>query len=499
MTAIAFGLVSILGTALAQGISLDRLPDSDIIAVVVPDESRPEIGRRVPIPGPWRLIYGLSGVRTWEAPLPIRPRTLFFHHAPGDMTVFSGNRRLRHRHDRKHAHLPHTWSFTDTSLQVRRPIESGPPGPDEYTMQYALAVKREQSLNYAHGPSMSRREFVKRSVQVGHTTRHGLLLPAPAMFKARVALSEISSSPDAALVLDMTTLLVPPEVTDPDHSSNGAKVIVNINGQRVFHDRITHKPQNHRIDLSAWTGQDIEVTIETDPDGESVMDYVFVADPVIHIPQEDPNRVIMIFIDTLRPDHMSLYGYGRPTTPALDDWSQQAAVFEQARSIAPWTLPSARTMVTGAAPERWKKVPTLQNQLAQEGWATGFICGNIYLSSNFEMADDWGEHHCSNWPLANVQVNRAIEFLDRNADRPVFLILHFMDMHLPYTEPASYRRLFAGDTPESFNNDQFSRSTVIRASQRLGESGQQYIRDRYDNNLRFIDDELARFLSNTDE
>ena len=113
-------------------------------------------------------------------------------------------------------------------------------------------------------------------------------------------------------------------------------------------------------------------------------------------PTENPKTVLLLFLDTLRQDHLSLYGYDRPTTPRLDEWSKDASVFTNARSVAPWTLPSARTMMTGAHPERWSKAPTVQSHFAEHGWATAFIAGNIYLSSTFEMADGWGTHRCVN-------------------------------------------------------------------------------------------------------
>ena len=58
------------------------------------------------------------------------------------------------------------------------------------------------------------------------------------------------------------------------------------------------------------------------------------AEPIVYTPQENPERIIMVFIDTLRADAMGMYGYERQTTPRLDSWAKDAAVFTQARSIA---------------------------------------------------------------------------------------------------------------------------------------------------------------------
>ena len=63
-------------------------------------------------------------------------------------------------------------------------------------------------------------------------------------------------------------------------------------------------------------------------------------------------------------------------------------------------------------------------------------------------------------------------------------MLHFMDMHLPYTEPASYKRTLLAIEPI------FSRVILLdvqrfSAISLVGEEGKQYIIDRYDNNLRY--------------
>jgi glucan phosphoethanolaminetransferase (alkaline phosphatase superfamily) len=61
-------------------------------------------------------------------------------------------------------------------------------------------------------------------------------------------------------------------------------------------------------------------------------------------------NVILISIDTLRPDHLGCYGYGRDTSPALDRLCQDAVVFEEAIAQAPSTLHSHASMLTSLLP-----------------------------------------------------------------------------------------------------------------------------------------------------
>ena len=64
----------------------------------------------------------------------------------------------------------------------------------------------------------------------------------------------------------------------------------------------------------------------------------------------DASSVILIVVDTLRADHLGLYGYDRPTSPTLDAWAAEGRVFEHAFAPAPWTLPSFASIYTGHWP-----------------------------------------------------------------------------------------------------------------------------------------------------
>ena len=63
-----------------------------------------------------------------------------------------------------------------------------------------------------------------------------------------------------------------------------------------------------------------------------------------------PN-IIVVMVDTLRADHMSLYGYERPTTPFIDTFASEGIVFERARSQAACTFPSVNSLMTSRYPD----------------------------------------------------------------------------------------------------------------------------------------------------
>ncbi|MEO1087642.1 MAG: sulfatase-like hydrolase/transferase [Acidobacteriota bacterium] len=122
--------------------------------------------------------------------------------------------------------------------------------------------------------------------------------------------------------------------------------------------------------------------------------------------------VILIVLDTVRADHLSLYGYPRNTTPHLDDFAREAAVFEHAVSTSSWTLPAHASLFTGLFPlthgalrlpgldaEKESlaekgihrpayplpaETPTLAEHLQQEGFATAAMVSNFaYLDPVF--------------------------------------------------------------------------------------------------------------------
>lgn len=101
-----------------------------------------------------------------------------------------------------------------------------------------------------------------------------------------------------------------------------------------------------------------------------------------------PN-ILLIILDTQRSDHLSLYGYPRPTSPHLEAFSHQAGVFERALSPAQWTIPSHASLFTGLYPSQHGLVqafgvlsgmyPTLAEILHTEGYQTTAFCNNPLL------------------------------------------------------------------------------------------------------------------------
>ncbi len=471
---------------------LARHPEA-LVALSLPETSRPggvPAPEQMPVLGPFKLVRTTRGVQTWKAPLPFRSRKLFYSHPPPGAIVYRGDASLRFSNGPKGARNMDTWDFTQDTLILRRDASLGPPRDTDYTLAYPRASEREDGLNLDQS-GLEERDFALRSLQLDDSTRTGVYLPAPGL-----AAWEVVIPPDAVLALDATIL--PPEAR-VGVVSDGATLVVDLDqsGTITEVDRIPLQTDGWspiQVDLGAWAGQRAHLRLRTEPGESSDLDYVFLAEPTLYTPVSNPRRMLLVFVDTLRQDHLGIYGHERDTSPRLDAWARKGAVFEQARSVAPWTLPTTRTVLSGQQPEQWRSTPPLQERLAAAGWATGAFVGNVYLSTNFDMADGWTQHHCVNWPPAEDVIEQLDHFLDRHQDRDAMAMLHVMDMHLPYNEPRAYRTLWAGDPPGDFDASSATRTKILKAHKTEGAALEQYLLDRYDQNLRYLDDQLGALL-----
>ncbi len=187
-------------------------------------------------------------------------------------------------------------------------------------------------------------------------------------------------------------------------------------------------------------------------------------------PPDSPN-VVLITIDTLRPDRLGTYGNVLSRSPNIDRLASSGATFLNAASASAWTLPSMATIMTSNWPARhgayWvdRKIdpdlPTLASILAKAGYTTAGIHGHLLVSSLYgfgkgfetlieidvDVADSakaWADARSArrNQPTAGVIAAAAKEWLESTPKEPFFLWVHFFDPHLPYTPPKEWRSAF---------------------------------------------------------
>ena len=172
-----------------------------------------------------------------------------------------------------------------------------------------------------------------------------------------------------------------------------------------------------------------------------------------------PN-LLLIGIDSLRADHMSLYEYHRQTTPHMDKFAARGAVFEQAISPSIPTTPGYSSMLTGRdcfgtdvvalrhAGDLGKHLTTLAEVLDGEGYNTTCVgfSGNPAARGFQKYLDfeGWGSWEMGRSPKAENLNAVAIPEMKRlaNARKPFFLFLRHMDPHSPYLPPRPFERMF---------------------------------------------------------
>jgi arylsulfatase A-like enzyme len=240
------------------------------------------------------------------------------------------------------------------------------------------------------------------------------------------------------------------------------------------------------------------------------------------IPLNAPN-VLLIVLDTVRAQNLSLYGYGRPTTPQLERLAKTGVVFERALSPAPWTLPSHASMFTGRFPHElsadWltpldSANPTLAEVFRAHGYATaGFVANLLYCT--YETGLNRGFVHYEDYPVtpgmiahsswlartlaeklkpimgshqklvrkSAAQLNKDfLRWLSHKDQRPFFVFLNYMDAHEPYLPPKPFDLKFASKRP---------RNPWVREDYKYSSEEIEELMAAYDGTIVYLDHQLG--------
>ena len=238
-----------------------------------------------------------------------------------------------------------------------------------------------------------------------------------------------------------------------------------------------------------------------------------------------PLNVLMVVVDTLRADRLSLYGYRRPTSPNLDAFARDAVVFTNSRSPAGCTFPSTNSLLTSREPSvflLWPNhtmgipegVRSFAEILRPHGYSTAAVSASpiaratgSYINTvggfgrGFQSFDEecLDKHaHC---------LNEKAGALLQTLPQPWFLYLHFMEPHAPYRiPPDAPRRFSAGmDSPRPSGVHPWAwRGDTYPMLQRIYDGDKEWVftpqdlarlSDLYDEEIAYFDGELAKLLA----
>jgi arylsulfatase A-like enzyme len=232
-------------------------------------------------------------------------------------------------------------------------------------------------------------------------------------------------------------------------------------------------------------------------------------------------NVLIIYIDTLRQDHIGAYGYTPPTSPNIDALAQKGARFANSYAPTPWTYSSTASLFTGLYPgghgavipgeyrnEATKAaavvqladdVQTLADVTEKAGVRTALIARNTYLGYGLEKG--WGTYDNQKGRTAKEQTDLSLEWLDSLGDDERFvLVTHYMDVHTPNKNRKEDRAHF----PAVQGMDKDARNFFRRWQRRYSDGNpsvvpgfEEYRARRtalYDSSIRYIDSQVGRLL-----
>jgi len=229
--------------------------------------------------------------------------------------------------------------------------------------------------------------------------------------------------------------------------------------------------------------------------------------------EERPPNVVLITLESLRPDHVGCYSGSRPTTPALDALAQESVVYERAHATTSWTLASHASLFTGLYPTAHRADrplsrldeghETLAEILAGAGYECGAVVSGPYLRrahgldqgfAFFDESPSGDAMVTSHDDVTNAAMLGGIErFLaERDERRPFLLFAYFWDPHFDYIPPAPYDTMFVEPGHEPIDVRDYEAEEPVHAD--ISAAQLDYVRSQYDGEIRWTDDHLARIL-----
>jgi arylsulfatase A-like enzyme len=239
-------------------------------------------------------------------------------------------------------------------------------------------------------------------------------------------------------------------------------------------------------------------------------------------------NIILLVIDSLRPDHLSITGYPRDTSPNIDRLIAEGTYFSNAFTVLPNTNPTFASILTGMYPHSHKirmmfhnqlkpGLSTLQGILKSHNYNTAYTKSGIHFGDgtekNFDFCDPLTSklknkmkrvqykllHPNTYLGMAEQQFNTAISWIKKNLNKKFFLMLHTNDLHWPYLVPKPYQEMF--DPMYKGNHDfatlsegKISRGDLIFGHKKLPEDEIKHAIAHYDGGIKYIDEQVGKLV-----
>lgn len=261
-------------------------------------------------------------------------------------------------------------------------------------------------------------------------------------------------------------------------------------------------------------------------EAKNIQYSVYISNPLIITPKDNEKKpnIFLLTVDTLAANHMSAYGYNKPTTRYFDELIHEGVFFENAFSSAPWTRPSYASIFTGLPPSIHKTFDKKTNNdklisgndgledefqtMAEILQTQGYLTVGIYtvgnLSPTFGFAQGF-DIYC-NVPegdkdsahrrfTARDSANTFLKLLKEYEDVPCFYFLNIIDPHAPYFPPFKYVKLLSSEKRSSVKLRTASTGTGCYECAEDYKSTLRDIVALYDGEIAYTDYHLFRIIS----
>lgn len=300
-----------------------------------------------------------------------------------------------------------------------------------------------------------------------------------------------------------------------------------------------HRWESAALDLGAYAGRDVTLALSVASERAGALGFWGApsvrslgalpapkAPPVT--PFDPPQGVIVVWADTLRRDHLSAYGYQRPTSPVLARLAAEGTLFQDCVGQASWTKVATPSLMTSLYPtshgvlDFFDRLPasavTLAEAYREAGYATLSLSSILFTGKFTNLHQGFEEvHEDGSLPdrrsskTAREYVDRLLPWLDAHRQLPFFVFLHVSDPHDPYKPYPPYDTLWA-DASRSEQHEREAKEVKKFIADPLMKlfgmptgaelvkakiDPQAYVahdRDWYDGSIRAMDAELGRLV-----
>ena len=239
-------------------------------------------------------------------------------------------------------------------------------------------------------------------------------------------------------------------------------------------------------------------------------------------------NVILLVIDALRLDHLSINGYERKTSPNIDKLVSEGTYFSNAYTVLPNTKPTFASILTGKYPyshgvrmvfnnKLRPGISTMQAILKSHGYSTAYTKSDPHTDDGTENDFDFCDpatlkirnkimrmcykilHPSAYMGMAEQQISNVIRWVKKNFNKKFFILMHTNDLHWPYLVPAPFQEMF--DPRYKGKHDfitlgggKITRGELLFGHKRLPEEEIKHAIAHYDGGLKYVDEQIGRLM-----